>query len=373
MPNKWTAVLLSVFTLALAASWAQEPGANDGTTPPLQAKPASEAPPTAAEKRLDEAIEKLKSLDTFAADINMNADMLGQVFQISGTCARKPTNKLLLHLTVSGLGDASAILHRACDGKVLWEFLRVLENPSLRATQLEPILKALQKPEADAEFRERVLTQLGFTGPDALLVGLRKAGQFDQISEETFADRPVWVIRGFWKDREALGLPGAQNQLDRSGFLPRYVPSYLALWIDQETGWPHQVLMQGKIPQQLREEQQLDPFGRPIGKKSSQKKERPSAITLTYKRSEREVSDSEFEFQPPENVSPIDETERRTSEIENAMIEFATRKRNEATQKSGEVLDQALPAPAPNPGEAPPTRPEESDSGEKFRSSLPSR
>jgi outer membrane lipoprotein-sorting protein len=367
MPNKQSALLAAALLVLFSASWAQDPApkADQPAAGAPSTRPA-ETPPTPAERVIDEAITKLKALDTYAADINMEADMLGQVFKVVGQYVRKPKNMLLMRLTIEGLGDSSGLMQRSCDGQTYWIYLRVLESPQLRSFQLNPILNVLQKPEAQGEFRDSAMTRLGFSGTESLLEGLRKAGRFDQLTEETLNDRPVWVIRGLWTDRAAAAVPAAQNAMDRSGFLPRYIPSHLTLYIDRETGWPHKIVMQGKLPQQIREQTQLDPFGRPIGRKSSRTKERPSSLTLTYTRVERQVGDDEFQFQPPPNVNSSDDTEQQLARLEAELLDYTTRKRNEETKKSGEVLDQPINAPAPNPGEAPAPQkqPEEKGKGQ---------
>lgn len=363
MPNKRTASLATLAMLLLSTCWAQDPAPSAGADPAAKPEAKPEPGPTAAELKLDEAVKQLKALDTYAADIRMDVDMLGLEFKITGQYSRKPGNKLLLRLTVEGLGDSSGMMQRSSDGVVLWDYMRIMDQLSLQSVQLAPILKTLQKPEADEEFRELVLSQIGFSGPDSLLSGLRKAGRFDQLAEETYNERPVWVIRGFWKDREALGLPGAQNTMDRSGFLPKYIPSHMSLWIDKETGWPHKVVLQGRVPQQLGDDSRLDRMGRPVNRKLASEKDRPTTFTLNYTRSNRELKDQEFLFQPPPNVNPVDRTEKQAADIENALISYATKKLKDAANKSGEVLDQSLPAPAPNPGEAAAPKPDPGASG----------
>ena len=50
---------------------------------------------------------------------------------------------------------------------------------------IKPIFERLNSPEIDAKTRDQIMTQMGFAGPDALLVGLRKSVKFDQKEEGT--------------------------------------------------------------------------------------------------------------------------------------------------------------------------------------------
>src|SRR5206468_1631386 len=102
-----------------------------------------------------------------------------------------------------------------------------------------------------------------------LLSGLRKALLFDQKAAGTLDGKPVWILRGRWKDYDGLSGPG-QPPIPLTSTLPPYVPSIATVVIGQEDGWPYRVELVGRAPsimEQKRDDRPLGPDGRPIGVK----------------------------------------------------------------------------------------------------------
>ncbi len=374
MPNKRFALIATLsLTLPLVAAGQDSsllgpPPAQD----PVTAAPEADLPPTEAELTIDKAIQSVRERQTIAADIAMDADMLGQSFQVAGQYLKAEGNRMLLRLSVEGLGESTGTMQQVSDGVTFKDYRRILDQQVMSTFQMDPVLKALDNPDADELFRQQVTAQLGLAGPETLLTGLRRVAHFDQLTEETLNDRAVWVIRGVWKDRDALALPGSQMAMMQSGFLPSYVPSHITLWIDKESGWPWKVKLEGRVPSVLREERMLGPDGRPVGRKSAQGKERPSRMELSYTLTDRKVEPSEFVFEAPPNVAVQDITESITAGLQGAFAQLAARKRSEDAQRGG-LLDQALPAPRPVEGSSLAPAPAPAEIPEQFRSSVPIR
>jgi hypothetical protein len=357
MPNKRFIPLLTVAAALPLVAWAQAPSQvppQAGATPAPAAE-EKDAPPTPAELVVDEAIKTLQARESAAAEVLMQADMLGLRFKIVGEYLKAPGYRVKLRLAVEGLGDTSGVLQQISDGTTVWEFLQVLEQPSLRTFKLEPVLKALDNPDADPEFRRQVIAEMGFAGPEALLQGLRRTARLDQQEEGELDGKPVWIIRGEWNAREGMTLPG-QNP---SGLLPSFVPSHVTLYLGKDDGWPYRVLLEGRLPSFMRD-QILDPSGRPIGRKSALTKERPTRLALRYTLSDRPIDPAEFAFEVPPNIPVQDDTEIRAAALEAAIEKQAALKRSQGTG-GGDALDQSLPVPrpdgpnqpAPAPGQAP--------------------
>lgn len=390
MPTNRIAALLAAAAVLPLVAWAQDPPqgpATDASTPASSSPlvpggKAAEPPASEAEKAIDEAAAKLRATESLAADIAVDVDMLSQRFRVVGQYLKGPSYRVLLRLQLEGLGDVSGNFQQISDGAVLWELNQILDGPrSLRKITLQPLMAVLNKPEADPEIRDRLLTQIGFAGPEALLNGLRKSIAFNQMEESTLDGRPVLIVRGTWKDRESLGLPQAPNIppdapdqaiVGAAAFLPLYVPSAVELWIDREDGWPHRLSLKGQAPSVLRDDRILGPDGRPIGRKSLNRKERPTSITLVYRRQEKAPEPSDFLFTPPTGQDVQDDTDQAVAALEAEMDRAAALKRN-AAGDAGDLLDQPLTAPRPDGGpdsKAPPA-PAPAPSPETFRSTAP--
>ncbi len=389
MPTNRTLPLLVVAAALPLWAWAQSPGqapapGNPAPSPLVPGGKKAEPPSTPAEQVIDEAAKKLRATESLAADVTMDADILNQKFRVVGQYLKGPSFRILLRLDVEGLGDVTGTIQQVSDGATLWEVNQILESRSLRKIALQPLLAVLQKPEVDAEVRDQLLMQIGFAGPHALLEGLRKTMAFDQIEEGTLEGQTVWIIRGAWKDRAALGLPGAPNVpadapaqsiVGAAAFLPPYVPGSVELWLGKEDGWPHKLILKGHIPSILRDDRILGPDGRPVGRKAMNRKERPTEILLLYKKKDKTVEDTDFLFTPPPGVDVQDDTDRAVTALEAQLAQIAASKRNAAAggEGEGELLDQPITAPRPEgetvPSSPAPPPPPPAVSPETFRSS----
>lgn len=333
-----------------------------------------EPPPTEAEKALDSAVEKLKAVATVSADVDMSAEILGQSFRVEGQYLKAPGLKSLIRLEVEGLGDVTGEFQQVCDGTTFWDFQRVMDAPRLRRISLGPVLKVLEKPEADAEMKQSFLDSLGLAGPEAVLSGLRDSVMFDQMEHGSLDGKEVLVIRGRWKDRTSLSLPGGAQVAAGGGNLPPYVPSIVTVWVGEDNGWPYQVELEGRMPLIPMDQRKLGPDGRPVGRLSAASMEKPSKILFHYRENGREVQPGDFVFQQPPNVEVLDETEQIVTAMENQLTEMALRRRREAAGAAdSKASSKGASDASPKLGPQTPTSPGAAPSPETFRSSAPPR
>ena len=215
-----------------------------------------------------------------------------------------------------------------------------------RKYSIKPIFERLNAPEIDASMRDLVLNQIGFAGPDALLVGLRKAVKFDQKEEDTLDGKAVWVLRGTWRNRNGLVGPD-QRPLPATGPLPAFVPSLATLYLGKDDGWPYKLDMLGKVPTILMDTRRIGPDGKPIGSRSSIEKVDASEIKLVYSnvRFNGTIRPEEFAFQEPPNATVEDNTETVLKGLNQAIEIRAMQKRAEAARQEGPVLDQPIDIP----------------------------
>ncbi len=353
--NRLIPAVVLPMLVALFAS-AQEPAPPVAVGTPIgRAAEATPEPPTPAEELLDAAIKKVVAVTSVAADIQQQAEMLGQRFDIKGRYLKAPNNRIYLRLAVSGLAKSTGTMLQVCDGETLWDFQQVLESQNYHTLKIAPILEKLKSPELDDALREQVKTQLGFSGPDALLVGLRKTLRFDQNEEGSLDGKPVYILRGTWKDREGLIGPD-QQPLSPTASLPAYIPSLATVWIGKEDGWPYKVVLVGKVPSMLQEDtRQLGADGRP----KAVQKVQPSRLVLTYSNVQLNTTlkPEEFAFQAPPGAVVNDDTVNLLNMLEQKLQARIAQKKQEAA-KAEPLLNQAIDVPrsgaAPEPAAFPP-------------------
>jgi outer membrane lipoprotein-sorting protein len=349
MPNHRIVLTLAVAVALPLLALAQTP-------PPGQAPPA---PPTPAELTLDAAIEKLKAITSVRADIRQDVDMLGQKFSVVGQYLKGADYRVRLQLTIEGLPDTEGQMLQVCDGKVLWDYSKILGQEYFSRMEVLKVLDRLNSPEFDETMRSYYVQQkFGLSGPQALLEGLRQSAKFDTQEEGDLDGKAVWILRGRWSDMSPLGLgPMAP--------IPSYVPSVISVWVGKEDGWPYQVVMQGKKRPDIAAERkiQLGPDGRPVGSIVKQDNEPLSRFSLRYENVELNptLSATEFFFTVADSVAQNvrDTTSENLAELDNIAKFIATQKQMEAAKSGGtppgDLLKQGIDIPSPEtPAPTPP-------------------
>lgn len=347
---------------AAGAAPATGPAPAPGTAPaagPAAKAAAPAAPPTEAELFLDEAIKKVAAIETVMADIIERVEMLDQKFEIVGLYRKAPKDRFFLTLEVKNLVDASGKMVQVCDGTTFWEYQQVLETQIYRQLGAGQILAKLRSSDLDQEFNERVLTQLGFGGPDMLLAGLRRIIKFDQKEKGTLDGKPdgppVWIIRGRWASRDGLLGPNSQP-LPPLANLPSYIPSLVSVYLGAEDSWPYRVTLVGQHSSVLSEDTRpIGPDGRRIGPLSSIQRPLLTRIELNYTNVKLKdpVPEKEFIWRPPTGVSPEDRTKELLDALEQAATARAAQKRAEAGSSDDALLNQPIPVPKAEGADAP--------------------
>ena len=325
-------------------------GAGAATTgqPGAAVAAAADEPPTEAEKEIDAAIKKIAKLESVAADLLQEINMLNQKYTIKGRYLKAPNTHVYLKLTVAGLPDTSATSLQVCDGETLWDYQVVLDSQNYRKLSIKPILERLNSPELSEKIKDQAITSMGLSGPETLLVGLRRTIRFAQKEEDEVDGKKVWRLRGTWRTRQGLVSPDGR-QLAAAGFLPPYIPMDGTLYLGKDDGWPYKLVLVGRKPSPLFETRRLGPDGRPIGSKSSIEKITPSEIRLTYSevKLNAKIRLDEFAFQAPPAAVVDDSTEAIVKGLDQAISMETQRKKSEAAKKEGPVLDQPIDIPPP--------------------------
>lgn len=297
---------------------------------------------------LDEAVKKVGELKAVSADVTQYVEMLGQKFDLKGQYLKAPGYRVYLKLSVNGLGDTAGTMLQICDGQLLWDYQQVLTNKFYSRLDVSKVLKKLEAPEFGAETRKKVLDQIGFAGPEALLIGLRESLKFDRKEADKLDGKDVWVLRGEWKDLARLRGPN-QPQFQPNSPLPAYVPSFATVWLGQDDGWPYKVQLEGRVPSVLEETRQLGPDGKPIGAKGAAPKVQPSKLLLLYTnvKLNPDLKPETFAFQAPPETPVMDLTDQFLLSLEQGAAALQAEQKKAAASKETE-LPQAIPVPKPD-------------------------
>lgn len=324
-----------------------QPGGNAGSAP----KAPAEEPPTEAEKLIDEAIQKVAAVKSVSATLTQEVKMMDRSFQVKGRYRKAPGARVFLQLDVAGLPGSTGTLIQVSNGETLWNYQKLLDSPSYSKLSVKPVLERVQAPEVDKQVREQILSTLGFSGPEMLLSGVRKSIRFDQKEEGELDGRPVWIVRGTWRDRTGLNVPEGRP-VAPIGLLPPYVPSLATLTLDKENGWPYRLDFRGRPETMLVDIRPTGPDGKRFtgaASASAVEKQEPSDLLLVYSdvKFDPTLGDADFAFQAPPDAAVEDNTEIILQGL-SRMIEA------QAQQKRMEAAGAAAPAPAANPSGPPP-------------------
>jgi outer membrane lipoprotein-sorting protein len=324
------------------------PPPNTGA-PEAQAKEKAEEPPTPAEILIDDAKIKLAKLQSAAANVEERVDMLNQHFTLKGNYFKAPGYRVYFRLTLNGLADSGGTTLQVCDGETLWDYEAVLESTIYHKFSVKPVMERLSSPELDSKVKDEFREGMGFAGPETLLVGLRRLFRFNQGKEESkIGDRPVWILRGEWKDRKGLTGPD-QRQVNLFGMLPPYVPKLVVLHLGKDDGWPYKLELLGQAPSMAMDTRKVGPDGRPIGARSSIETVAPTKIVLEYSdvKLNPAIDVSQFAFEPPAAAPVEDGTEMIVKRLDSIIAMQAERKKADAAKKEGPVLEHSLEIPPP--------------------------
>jgi outer membrane lipoprotein-sorting protein len=353
---------LMIVTAGCLLPWSMAQGPPAGAGPAQPGQPGApagekpEEPPTPAERDIDAAIKKVASLKSVSAELVQEVNTLNQKYSIKGTYKKGPNNLVYVRLTVSGLADSEATSLQVCDGETLWDYQVVLSSSFYRKMSIKPILERLHSPELNAALRDQAITQMGMSGPETLLLGLRKSMKFNLKEEGELDGKKMWKFRGTWKSRQGLaGLDG--RPVAAAGFLPPYIPMDATLFLGKEDGWPYQLVLVGRKPSVLTDTRRNGPNGRPASTKGAVEVS-PSEIKLIYKdvKLNAKLRLEEFAFQAPPTANVDDNTEMIIKGLDQAIQMEIQRKKNESAKKDEPALD--LPTGVPGaPAETPAPRP----------------
>ena len=203
--------------------------------------------------------------------------MLNQHINLKGRYMKAPDHRLYFRLAVSGLPMTSGTTLQVCDGETRWDYQAILDQQSYSKFSIKPVMERLASPDLDSRIKEQLTDNMGFAGPETLIVGLRKLFRFEQEKEEDQLNgKPVWKLRGSWRRdvRQGLTLPD-QRQANVTGLLPPYIPMDCTLYLGKEDSWPYKLVLTGRRPPRVYDTRKEGIDGRKIGRSARSSRSTP--------------------------------------------------------------------------------------------------
>jgi outer membrane lipoprotein-sorting protein len=242
------------FVLLLAlpiVSVSQEPAAPSA---PPAAAPAPEEPKKPektpeqleAEKKavdfLNSCMAKLREIKFVSAEMTETIYVADRKIESSGTFLRGPENRGRLELHVN-IGDAVGTRLQVSNGKVGYQYRKLLEQEDLRSVDLSQVVPLLETKEIPANVRRELISQLPLLEPGQMLQGYLDEVVFTGMETREFGENPkrsVTVLEGHWNEKVVDSIAGKPTQGDLSA-LGGNIPQYVRLFLDDESGWPLRV------------------------------------------------------------------------------------------------------------------------------------
>lgn len=194
----------------------------------------------------------------------------------------------------NGIGEEITTLEQVCDGKYLWQFSDLREEPIITRIDMLRVRQALaENPRRAAAVS---MTDLGLYGLPALIDGLRRTFRFDRVEAGKLDVMPVWVLTGTWqpdalefisKDLAKQAVAGERLDLKK---LPPQVPEEVQLYVGQDDLFPYRIEFRRRPSSQGRGGKGADDSSAPLA---------PVVIVELYEvRLNAPIDPRHFEYQP---------------------------------------------------------------------------
>jgi hypothetical protein len=260
LPNLAIFAFFALF-LTIAQIKAEEPalGRATGVTSPSP-PPAGAVVPRPGDDGaaiLDQAIFKLESRHSIAADISHEVNLFGERLVGTGKYYEQRSGarpRVRMELTIP-FGDRlggmpvpadqqTGTLVRVCDGRYLWTYRRVLDDGKLSRVDLDQVEKAIEESKTSPQVAG--LDGLaGAGGLSRVLRGLQRSFRFTVLGETTLLQTPVWSLRGEWRPERLVKLLPGQKEAIQQGRgvklekLPDHLPDHVILLLGKQDFFPH--------------------------------------------------------------------------------------------------------------------------------------
>lgn len=275
-------------------AWAgQEPDKKTPQKEPEEPENNLKKNPTLAIGLLKKSREKLLAYSSIRAQITEKVAIGPKPFVINGSYLQGKDLKLRLEFQVQSQKKGTkpvGTLLEICDGQVLWTEHKIKGNARVTRRDVQAIL---QQAELNPKSRPNMLVaELGLGGLPGLLASIEKSMKFDSVAEKTVNGKTLTVINGTWKNEFLAQLKGGNPQAPVE--LPAYVPDAVKIYLDPETLFPRRIVYL---------------------KKNKDTMESMVSLSFTKVTLNAPISATEFAYEPPDGVFPVDTTNQYLKQI----------------------------------------------------------
>ena len=256
-----------------------------------QAADPQEKSPVAEPKQepgevLERARENLIGLKSVRATILETVSIGNRRFKATGDYLQGTDMRLRLQYTVNA-GGAEGSLLEVCDGTILWSQQTIGDQTKLTRRDVRQILNAAASGGNVAE--NILIAELGLGGLPALLASLERSMTFDQADHQEVDGISFVIIGGTWNNEYRQRFQS--SPASSSDRLPDLVPDGVRIYFDAETLFPRRIQY--------------------LKTRTDTELEHP-LVTLDFTNVvlDAPVSESEFQFEPPDNVYAEDVTNK---------------------------------------------------------------
>jgi len=220
---------------------------------------ADTSPPVQPQAVLQSAIRTLESRPTIKAEIRHHVNLFDKpLYGFGSYQEQRYLGKQFsrMELVIQLTGQTSSLL-QVCDGRFLWTYRRLGDEPKLTRVDVDRVMEHLGKARAAADTGQSMLPGLG--GLSQVLRGLNRSFDFTsaepgQLGKE---QRPVWRLVGRWKPERLIemlpdGKKAVRNGRPDASKLPAHVPDRVVLMLGQTDEFPYRIEYRRKGPEQDR-------------------------------------------------------------------------------------------------------------------------
>jgi hypothetical protein len=202
---------------------------------------------------LHESIQMIEACRSLHCRIRHRANLYGLHFKGSGDyvqgASRRHQFRLELNLRA---GEETATLLQVCDGRSMWTYRLIGDQPTLSHVDLRRVQNQLdESPDQASWYPWRDLGGIG--GLPHLLRGLDETFQFGKATPGTLDGSPVWILQGAWRPEPLKRLLPDQadvidtgsegnggGEIDWSRLSP-HAPDHVAVIIGRDDHLPYRI------------------------------------------------------------------------------------------------------------------------------------